>query len=70
MTEWYDSPSVKSTEMLSFVSVVEAYGLIYPRLSGENSSFACLISHKQLNHVLSMLELLRELNYLANRCDV
>ena len=32
--------------MLSFDSVAEAYGLIYPRLSGENFSFAytpCLI---------------------------
>ena len=40
MTEWYDFPNVKSTKMLSFFSVVEAYGLIYPRPLGENSCFA------------------------------
>ena len=42
-TEWYDFPNVKSTKMLSFLSVVEAYGLIYPRPLGENSCFACLV---------------------------
>ena len=40
MTEWYDFANVKFPRMLSFFSVVEAYGLIYPRPSGENSSFA------------------------------
>ena len=39
MTEWYDFANVKSTKMLSFFSVVEAYGLIYPRPLGENSCF-------------------------------
>ena len=29
--------------MLSFFSVVEAYGLIYPRPSDKNSTFACLL---------------------------
>ena len=40
MTEWYDFSNDKFTKMLRFFSVVEAYGLIYPRSSGENSSFA------------------------------
>ena len=40
MTEWYDFPNVKFTKMSGFFSVVEAYVLIYPRPSGENSSFA------------------------------
>ena len=42
MTEWYDVSNDKFTKMLRFFSVVEAYSLIYPRPSGENSSFACL----------------------------
>ena len=42
MTEWYDFPTLSLLKMLSFFSVVEAYGLIYPRPSCENSSFACL----------------------------
>ena len=44
MTEWYDFPNVKFTKMFSFFSVIEAYGLIYPGPSGENSSFACLLA--------------------------
>ena len=40
MTEGYDFSNDKFTEMLRFFSVVEAYDLIYPRPSGENSSFA------------------------------
>ena len=40
MTEWYDFPNVNFTKILSLFSVVDAYGLIYPRLLGENSSFA------------------------------
>ena len=39
MTEWYDFSNVKSSKMLSFDPVAEAYGLIYPRFSGENFSF-------------------------------
>ena len=42
MTGWYDFSNVKSSKMLSFYSVAEAYGLIYPRPSGENFSFVCL----------------------------
>ena len=38
MTEWYNFSNVKSSKMLSFDSVAEAYGLIYPRLFGENFS--------------------------------
>ena len=41
MTGWYDFSDVKSSKMLSFDSVAEAHGLIYPRPSGENFSFAC-----------------------------
>ena len=33
MTGWYDFPDVKSSKMLSFYSVAEALGLIYPRPS-------------------------------------
>ena len=40
MTEWYDFPNIKSSKMLSFDSVAEAHGLIYPRSSSENFSFA------------------------------
>ena len=40
MTEWYDFSNVKSSNMLNFYSVAEAHGLIYPRHSGENFSFA------------------------------
>ena len=40
MTEWYDFSNVKSSKMLSFDSVAEAHGLIYPRPLGENFSFA------------------------------
>ena len=40
MTERYDFFfNVKFTKMLSFFLVVEAFGLIYSRPSGENSSF-------------------------------
>ena len=43
MTEWYDFSKVESSKVSSFDSVAEAHGLIYPRLSGENFSFApCL----------------------------
>ena len=45
MTEWHDFPNVKFTEMLSFFSVLEAYGLIYSCPLGQNSSFACLREH-------------------------
>ena len=31
MTGWYDFSDVKSSKMLSFNSVAEAHGLIYPR---------------------------------------
>ena len=41
MTGWYDFSNVKSSKMLSFRSVAEANGLIYPRPSDENFSFAC-----------------------------
>ena len=48
MTGWYDFSNVKSSEMLSFYSVAEAHGLIYPRPSGENFSFAWIRhSHEQ-----------------------
>ena len=56
MTDWYDLSIVKSYKMLSFDSVAEAYGLIYPLPSGENSSFVDLSSQKmtvksvQVNH--------------------
>ena len=40
MTERYDFPNDKFTKMLHFFLVVEACCLIYPRPSGENSSFA------------------------------
>ena len=40
MTGWYDFSDVKYFKMLSFNSVGEADGLIYPRPSGENFSFA------------------------------
>ena len=46
LCQWYDFPNVKFTKMLSFFSVVEAYGLIYPCPSGEDSSFACLCARK------------------------
>ena len=46
MTEWHDFPNVKSFKMLSFSQVVEAYGLIYPCPSGENSSFVCCRNEK------------------------
>ena len=36
MTERYDFLNVKFTKMLSFFTVGEAYGLIYPRPSGEH----------------------------------
>ena len=39
MTEWYYFFNAKSSKMLSFFPVAEAYGLIYPRPSGVNSSF-------------------------------
>ena len=40
MAEKYDFSNVKSSKMLSFFPVTGAYGLIYPRSSGENFSFA------------------------------
>ena len=42
MTERYDffNDKLYYTKMLRFFSVVELYGLIYPRPSDENSSFA------------------------------
>ena len=42
MAKRYDFSSNKFTKMLRFLSVVEAYGLIYPGPSGKNSSFALL----------------------------
>ena len=39
-TGWYDFSDVKSSKMLSFLSVAEAHGLIYPRPLDENFSFA------------------------------
>ena len=41
MIERYDFPNDKFTKTLRLFSVVEAYGLIYPRPSSENSSLAC-----------------------------
>ena len=43
-TGWYDFSNVKSSKMLSFYSVAEAHGLIYPRPSGENFSFPLNLS--------------------------
>ena len=40
MTGWCDFSNVKSSKLLSFDSVAEAPGLIYPRPSGEYFSFA------------------------------
>ena len=40
MTELYDFSNNKFTKILCLFLVVEAYGFIYPRPSGENSSFA------------------------------
>ena len=40
MTEQYDFSNDKFTKMLGFFSIVEAYGLIYPGPSGENSGSA------------------------------
>ena len=40
MTERYDFPNDKFTKMLRFFSLGEDFGLIYPRPSGKNSSFA------------------------------
>ena len=37
--DWYDFLNVKSSKMLSFDLVAEAYGLTYPRPSSENFSF-------------------------------
>ena len=37
---WYDFSNVKSSKMLSFDSIAEAQGLIYPSPSGENFRFA------------------------------
>ena len=51
MTGWYDFSNVKSSKMLSFYSVAEAHGLIYPRPSGRNFSFATAIQemlHQEL----------------------
>ena len=39
MTEWYHFSDFKSSKMLSFDSITEAYGLIYPPPLGENFSF-------------------------------
>ena len=41
MTEQYDFSNDKFTKTLGFFSIVEAYGLIYPGPSCENSGFAC-----------------------------
>ena len=41
MTEQYNFSNDKFTKMLSFFSTVEAYDLICPSPSGENSGFAC-----------------------------
>ena len=46
MIEWHDFPNVNFFKMLSFSQVVEAYGLIYPRPSGENFSFVCCQNEK------------------------
>ena len=48
MTGWYHFSNVKPSKMLSFYSVAEAHGLIYPRPSGENFSFALLSSHSSV----------------------
>ena len=40
VTGWHDFSNVKFSKMLSFDSVVEAHGPIYPCPSGENFSFA------------------------------
>ena len=53
MTERYDFCNDKFTKMLRFFSVVEAYGLIYPRPSGEDSSFACLVQHENFTCIVS-----------------
>ena len=42
MTEWCDFSNIKSSKMLSFDSVAEAYGPIYPRPLGENLIFAVM----------------------------
>ena len=68
MTERYDFPNDKFTKLLCLFSVVEAYGLIYPSPSGENSSFACktvdlewtfkhqvLVTHDNLFHQIEPL---------------
>ena len=45
MTGWYDFSNINSSKMLSFKSVAEANGLIYPLPSGGNFSFALLRNH-------------------------
>ena len=46
MIEWHDFPNFNFFKMLSFSQVTEAYGLIYPRPSGENFSFVCSRNEK------------------------
>ena len=43
-TEWCEFSNVKSSKMLSFHSVTEAHGLIYPRPSGKHFSFVCQLT--------------------------
>ena len=44
MTELYDFSNFKSSKMLSFDSVAEAYGLICPRPLGEIPETFCLMT--------------------------
>ena len=53
MTGWYDFSNVKSSKMLSFYSVAEAPGLIYPRPFGRKIQFCLLFdwSHGKFRKV-------------------
>ena len=42
-TEWFDFSNVERSKMLSFLSVAEAYGLIYPCSLGESFRFVVSI---------------------------
>ena len=56
MTEWYGFPNVKFTKIFNFLSVVEAYGLIYPPPLGKNSSFAWTCHSVHVIHLSRILE--------------
>ena len=69
MTGWYDFSNVKSSKMLSFYSVAEAHGLIYPSPSAKISVLLARSPMKHsfhvFDHVLKTFQRVKRLGFAS-----